>query len=148
AVYNARVSQAPDYEISETAALRRSQLDLLKSTVELGRIHRNEEQMIVRAPLDGLVVMEKTYRSGQWGEIREGDEVRPGQPYMQIVDLRSMVLDARINQVDREGVRLDMPARVHFEAYPDLEIPAEILSIGTFARASGWRANYVREVPL
>jgi HlyD family secretion protein len=54
----------------------------------------------------------------------------------------------KINQVDRERVRLDQPARVHFEAYPALEIPAEIVSVGTFARANGWRANYVREVPL
>ena len=67
---------------------------------------------------------------------------------MQIVDLSSIVLDAKINQVDRERVRLDLPARVHFEAYPALEIPAEVVSVGTFARANGWRANYVREVPL
>jgi HlyD family secretion protein len=148
AAYRARVSQSRDFDVSETAALRRSQLDLQQSTLELGRIARNADQMIVHAPLDGLVVLERVYRGGQWGDIREGDEIRPGQPYMQIVDLRSIVLDVKINQVDRERVRLDQPARVHFEAYPALEIPAEIVSVGTFARANGWRASYVREVPL
>jgi len=128
--------------------LRRSQLDLQESTLGLGRIARNADQMIVHAPLDGLVVLESVYRSGQWGEIREGDELRPGQPFMQIVDLRSIVLQARINQVDMEGVRLDLPARVHFEAYPSLEIPAEVVSVGTFAQPSRWRACYVRDVPL
>src|SRR5262245_3734455 len=146
--YRARVDQFKDYEISEAAALRRSQLDLQESTLELSRIARNADQMIVHAPLDGLVVLERVYRNGQWGEIREGDELRPGQPYMQIVDLRSIVLDARLNQVDMEGVRLELPARVHFEAYPALEVPAEVVSVGTFARPSRWRANYVRDVPL
>jgi len=148
AAYRARVNQSRNFDVSETAALRRSQLDLQQSTLELSRIARNADQMIVHAPLDGLVVIERVYRGGQWGEIREGDEIRPGQPYMQIVDLRSVVLDVKINQVDRERVRLDQPARVHFEAYPTLEIPAEIVSVGAFARANGWRANYVREVPL
>ena len=146
--YSERVNQSQNYEISEGAALRRSQLDLQQSTVELARITRNADQMLVHAPLDGLVVLESVYRSGQWGEIREGDEIRPGQPYMQIVDLRSIVLQARVNQVDMEGVRLDLPARVHFEAYPALEIPAEVVSVGTFVRPSRWRGNYVRDVPL
>ena len=81
ASYRARVSQFQDYEVSEAAALRRSQLDLQQSTIELGRITRNADQMIVHAPLDGLVVLERVYRGGQWGEIREGDEIHPGQPY-------------------------------------------------------------------
>ena len=57
-------------------------------------------------------------------------------------------LHARVNQVDMEGVRLDLPARVRFEAYPALEIPAEVVSVGTFAQPSRWRACYVRDVPL
>jgi len=146
--YSARVSQFKDYEISEAAALKRSQLDLLQATLELGRISRNADQMIVHAPLDGLVVVDKVYRGGQWGEIQEGDAIHPGQPYMQIVDLSSIVLDAKINQVDRERVQLDMPARVHFEAYPAVEVPAEIVSVGTFEQAHGWRGSYVRDVPL
>ncbi len=86
ASHSERVNQFQDYEVSEGAALRRSQLDLLQSTIELGRIARNADQMIVHAPLDGLVVVGNVYRSGQWGEIREGDAIHPGQPYMQIAN--------------------------------------------------------------
>jgi hypothetical protein len=41
-----------------------------------------------------------------------------------------------------------LPARVHFDAYPDLELPAKIKSIGAMTRTGGQRAQYVREVPL
>jgi len=39
-------------------------------------------------------------------------------------------------------------ARVNFDAYPDLELPARVSCIGSMATGSGRRAYYVGEVPV
>ncbi len=81
-------------------------------------------------------------------QIKAGDQVGPGSPVMRIVDTSSMMLDASVNQVNAELIRIGAKARVHFDAYPDLELPAEVYSIGAMPKAGGWRAEYVKEIPV
>jgi multidrug efflux pump subunit AcrA (membrane-fusion protein) len=133
---------------SETAAIARSESDLRVSRLEYERAQRNADRMLVKAPLDGMVVMMTTFRGGSTGQIQEGDQVGSGQPYMRIVDLSKMVVTAAVNQVDAQAVRLGMRARVHFDAYPEVELPARVSAVGAFAQTGGWRANYVRGVPI
>jgi biotin carboxyl carrier protein len=134
--------------ISESAAIARSEADLRVSQMEYERAQRNADRMLVKAPLGGMVVMMTTWRGGQTGQVQEGDQVGSGQPYMRIVDLNKMVVTASVNQVDAQAVRLGMRARVHFDAYPDVELPAKVTSVGAFAQSGGWRASYVRNVPI
>jgi HlyD family secretion protein len=95
-----------------------------------------------------MAVMQTIRRGSDTTEIQVGDQVAPGQPYMQIVDLASMGVEANLNQVDAERVRIGQKARVHFDAYPGLELPAHITAVTAFARSRGWRGNYVTEVPI
>jgi hypothetical protein len=37
---------------------------------------------------------------------------------------------------------------VRFDAYPDLELPAKVFSIGAITRPGGFRANYLKEIPV
>ena len=136
------------FETSEKASIRRSELDLQVSRMEHDRAQRNADAMVVKAPIDGLVVMQTTRRGSDTNEIRIGDQLYPGQPYMQIVDTRSICVDAVVNQVDIEHLRVGAPARVSFDAYPGLELPARVVSIGALANTRGWRANYVKDVPV
>ena len=62
-------------------------------------------------------------------KIREGDQVNAGQPFLTIVDPRSMVLNATVNQVDAERLRLGMKAAVRLDAYPEVELPGSLLGI-------------------
>jgi multidrug efflux pump subunit AcrA (membrane-fusion protein) len=134
--------------ISETAAVARSEADLRVSKLEYERARRNADRMLVKAPLDGMVVMMTMHRGGQTNQIQEGDQIGSGQPYMRIVDLRNMVVNANVNQVDAQMVHLGMPARVRFDAYPEVELPARVTSVGAFAQSGGWRGTYVRNVPI
>ncbi len=67
----------------------------------------NSKLMEIRASFPGLVVVRQMRRPGASGqvEIIEGDEVRPGQPVLDIVDTSSMQVRARLNQADAELVR-------------------------------------------
>src|SRR5207249_4154862 len=47
---------------------------------------RNSERMVIRSPLAGLVVLSTIFKSNGPGEVQEGDEVRPGVPFLQVVD--------------------------------------------------------------
>jgi biotin carboxyl carrier protein len=135
-------------EISENSAIRTAEIELQKTKVELQRSEANVDRMLTKAPIDGLVVMMQTFRSGEFGQIQKGDQVSAGQPFMQIVDLRSMVVNATVNQADVESLRIGQSARVRFDAYPELELPAKVFSIGAMTRPGGFRANYLKEIPI
>jgi len=58
------------------------------------------------------------------------------------------VLNATVNQVDAEKLRLGMKATIHMDAYPDIELPGTLVGIGAMAKASTFRARYVGEIPV
>jgi multidrug resistance efflux pump len=104
--------------------------------------------MTIKSPMEGIVVMQSIVRNGEFGQIREGDEVRPGMPFMQIVDPSSMVLNGTVNQVDAERLRLGMKASIRLDAYPEVELPGTLIGIGAMSKVSPFRAGYVGEIPV
>ena len=148
AKYQQISDEAKYVEISEKAANRATELTLERCRVEFGLAQRNVDRMVVKAPIDGMAVMQTIRRGSDTAEIQLGDQLAPGRPYMQIVDLSSMGIEANLNQVDAERVRVGQRARVQFEAYPGLELPARVTAVTAFARSLGWRGNYVTQVPV
>ena len=73
--------------------------------------------------MDGIVVMQSIVRNGEFGQVREGDQVFAGQPFMQIVDPSSMVLNATVNQVDAERLRLGMKPPSVWTPIRTIELP-------------------------
>src|SRR5439155_14174093 len=112
------------------------------------REENNVQKMTMKSPMDGIVVMQSIVRNGEFGQIREGDQVQAGQPFVQIVDPSSMVLNGTVNQVDAEKLRLGMKATIRVDAYPDVELPGTLIGIGALAKASTFRARYVGEIPI
>jgi HlyD family secretion protein len=135
-------------EESQRAQIRSSELNRDQSKIEMQRAEINVQKMTMKSPMDGIVVMQSIVRNGEFGQIREGDQVQAGQPFVQIVDPSSMVLNATVNQVDAERLRLGMKATVRMDAYPDIELPATLVGIGAMAKASTFRARYVGEIPV
>ena len=82
------------------------------------RAEANVQKMEIKAPMNGIVVMQSIVRNGEFGQVREGDQIAAGQPFMQIVDPSSMVLNATVNQVDAERLRLGMKATIRLTRIP------------------------------
>jgi multidrug efflux pump subunit AcrA (membrane-fusion protein) len=59
-----------------------------------------------------------------------------------------MVLNATVNQVDAERLRLGMKATMHLDAYPDIELPGTLIGIGAMSKTSTFRAGFVGEIPI
>jgi len=104
--------------------------------------------MSVKAPLDGIALVQPIVRGTDFTTIQAGDQLYPGQQFMKIVDPNSMIVNAFVNQADVELLRVGARAHVRFDAYPDLELPAHIYSVGALGRTGRARASFLSEIPV
>ncbi len=140
-------------ELATTAEKQRAEIRVLEYTRDRHARHRDRHKRDVtrftmQAPIRGLVVMQSIWRSGDFGQIQEGDQVWPGQPFLKVVDSNSMQVEARINQVESEDVHIGQAARVNFDAFPGLHLDGKVRSVGAMG-VGGWSENYyIRSIPV
>jgi HlyD family secretion protein len=133
-------------DIGEKAQVRSAELELQATKLEFRRSQANADRMLVKAPRDGLVVMQNTFRSGEFGPIQQGDQVYPGNVFMQIVDPSSMVVNATVNQSDVQSLRIGQRAKIRFDAFPGLELPGRLYLIGAITKSGGMRSQFKKDV--
>ncbi len=148
AQYEELVKETVLLQESQRAAVKAAEIDRDQAKIELQRAENNVEKLVMKAPMEGIVVMQSIFRGGDFGQIQVGDQISPGQMFMTIVDPSSMVLNATVNQVDGEKLRLNAKANVRFDAFPDLELPASVIGVGAMSKTSGRRVGYVGEIPI
>jgi HlyD family secretion protein len=78
----------------------------------------NAEKMRVVSPIDGMVVLKSTWKSGVMGEVQEGEEVRAGLGVLDVVDSSAMRVRAKVNQADVLALRVGVPARITLDSFP------------------------------
>ncbi len=145
--YRELVKSVALLEISIAADRRRAELDLDETQLEVARARTGLQSLRVRAPIDGMVVALPIRRGPEQGLVQEGDELRTGQPFLQVVDDRSMMVHAKANQVDASALKVGARARARFDIYPDLSLPARVTYVGSIATA-GRRTSMLRELPV
>jgi HlyD family secretion protein len=146
--YKELVEEIKITEVSHAAEIRILELTRDRHVRHRDRHKNDVERFTMYAPMNGLVVFQSIWRGGDMGQVQIGDQVSPGQPFMKIVDPASMQLEATINQVDSEEIRIGQPAEVRFDAFPELRVQGKVQSVGALA-VGGWRLSYyVRAVPL
>ncbi|MGB6830586.1 MAG: HlyD family efflux transporter periplasmic adaptor subunit [Terracidiphilus sp.] len=89
----------------------------------------NSALMEIHSPIDGIVVLNTIWKQGNMGEVQEGDQVRPGVPFMQVVDPAIMEVRVPVNQEDLLGLKIGEKALVHLDAYADMVFPAQLESV-------------------
>jgi len=148
ATYNELLSDMPNVEASNAFDLRNLEIGRELQVRHRKRHLRDIEEFTLRAPLDGLVVMQTIRRAGEWVRISAGDRVAPAQPFMRIVNTRDMRVEALASQVEAEELRLGQRARIRFDAFPSLKLNAEVTNIGAIA-TPGVRMDYFhRTIPV
>jgi len=146
--YKQMVQEVKYVDTGITADRKVAELELAQSRIELKRAEANADRMIMKAPIDGLVVMQNTFRGTDFDQIKVGDQLYPRQSFMQIVDPSSMVISANVSQVDVEKLRIGLKARVRFDAFPGLELPARLAALGSVAKPARYRPDWVKEMPV
>jgi multidrug efflux pump subunit AcrA (membrane-fusion protein) len=127
---------------AQAAELRILEIQLDRAKAAADHAQRNIENMIVRSPMSGLVVLTPSYRGNIMVDPQEGDEVRPGGGIMMVVNPSQMKVSARANQVDISQIYAGQPAEIRLDAYPDLVFPGKVHRIG----AIGTPSSYIKRI--
>jgi RND family efflux transporter MFP subunit len=117
-----------------------------KVLADLQRAKAGLANLEMRAPTAGTVNLLPNYRSssGPFGgevEFRQGDRAWPGAAILQLPDLSSVHLEARVDESDRGQLRAGQDAIVRIEAVPGREFKARIERISLLAKpdfTAGW----------
>jgi multidrug efflux pump subunit AcrA (membrane-fusion protein) len=143
---NLEAAEATLKQLRQTYDLKRkadaAELGLLEIKRDRARsamLHakQNAEKMAVLSPLEGLVVLNSIWKGGGIGEVEEGDQVWTGFPFMQVVDPSTMQVRVRVNQLDIPYLHVGQTARIHLDAYPDLDLPGKLEQLGAIGLSGG-----------
>jgi len=101
----------------------------------------NAALMQIRSPIDGVVVLNTIWKEGKMGEVQEGDQVRPGIAFMQVIDPSQMQIRALVNQEDFLALYPGLPARIHLDAYPELDFSGKLEEMAPIARSGDFSSK-------
>jgi len=100
------------------------QRDRTRQTMEHAKA--NSDQMQIHSPLDGVVVLNTIWKQGTMGEVQEGDQVRPGVCFMQVVNPSTMQVRVLANQQDFPSLQVGQSAKVRLDAYPEMVLSGRL----------------------
>ena len=114
-------------------------LEIRRNRAETNMKHAesNAARMLIESPLPGVAVVKTTWKNGgNLVEFMEGDEVRPGQPVVEVVNPAVMRVRARVNQADMNDLRVGQPVSVGLDAYPELTFTGTVDQISPIGQQS------------
>ena len=103
---------------ADTADIRALEIQRDRAMNAWKHAETNAEKMRVLSPIDGMVVLKSTWKSGTMGEVQEGEEVRSGLGILDVIDPSAMRVRAKVNQADVAALRLGEQARITLDSYP------------------------------
>jgi RND family efflux transporter MFP subunit len=111
------------YDAAHTAALvAEGNLAVAKAAVDINQ--RYADDTIIKAPFDGVV----TVKNAQPGEI-VSPQFSGGGGIAKIVDMDSLEVDVDVSESFINRVHSKQPATITLNAYPQWQIPAEVIAI-------------------
>lgn len=140
-------ARATYQELTQTFALKRQAAEAELRILEIQRdraltamkwAEGNTKKMLVRSSMDGVAVINSMWKGGSMSDVQEGDEVRAGFPFMQVVNPQHMRVRARVNQADIGAIRIGLPVQIGLDAYPELSFQGRVDTIAAVAQTSGF----------
>jgi len=134
---------------SGQATIQLAQEKKNKARLAMDQAQQNIEKMLVAAPMDGLVSVERntgTSEGMMWPgmsipDYRAGDQVQPGSAIAQVIDAGQMELTSKIGEQERGNVKVDQPAEVEFDALPGQIFRGTVRAVGGMSTRQFWEAN-------
>jgi len=124
-----------------------------KAQLSVTVAQRNIDNLIVRAPFDGFVVIRENY--GAFGgpifpgmpipEFRAGDTTFSGATIADLVDTSHLELTAKVPEGDRANLTAGQPTDVAVDAVPGLTLHGTVRAISSVANRSPFSSDVVRQ---
>ena len=120
-----------------------------KAKLAMDQAQQNIDKMRVRAPMDGLVALEKNERAAGgmfWGgmtlpEFRQGDKVDAGATVGKVIDPREMELGAKVGELDRNNIQEGQAVDIELDALPGEVLHGTVKSLGGMNQRRFWEAD-------
>jgi HlyD family secretion protein len=126
------------HKVSQDADLLRLKQQKDKNLRDLDRASTYLANMVIRAPIDGIINILPNQRTSGFGSspppFKEGDNAWTGAAIAEIPDLTSMRVEMKLEEVDRGRTQLGQPVRVRVDAIADKEFEATIDWISPIAQ--------------
>ncbi|MBL8242419.1 MAG: efflux RND transporter periplasmic adaptor subunit [Bryobacterales bacterium] len=112
-----------------------------KALLEMARARSRLNQVKVLAPMSGLVAVRQN-SSSRMGfgfdvpDIREGDQVQPGMPIADVLDLSELEVVARVGELDRANLSENQEVILGLDAVPNERFRGHIKTMSSTASAS------------
>ncbi|MGC2184269.1 MAG: efflux RND transporter periplasmic adaptor subunit [Terriglobales bacterium] len=120
-----------------------------KAKLIMNQAQQNIEKMVVTAPMDGLVAIEKNNDSSgglMWPgmsipDYRAGDQVEPGSAIAQVIDPTQMELTAKVGEEQRSNVKVGQAVEVEFDSIPGQIFQGTVKSVGGMSTRQFWESS-------
>lgn len=105
-----------------------------KGVLEAQREKARLQQVKLLSPINGLVAIRQNrpnffFPGMQIPDIREGDQLNPGIPVAEVLDLSELELLSRVSELDRANLREGQDVLVRLDAIPGKTIKGQIKSM-------------------
>ena len=112
-----------------------------KAKLELNREKQRLAQVKLLAPMSGLVAVKQNRSTVMMfgmslPDIREGDQVQPGMPVADILDLSEMEVVAKVGELDRANLTEGQEVSMRLDALPEKKFTGKIKSMSGTASAN------------
>ena len=126
---------------ADAATIASTRLKQQKALFDVNQSKNNLTKMELKAPVSGIAtVLTHWMGPGQQVEWRTGDNVWPGAGVMELPDMSTIQVAARVDEIDRGRLHVGQRVRIRVDAVPDSEFTGEISEISPMAKSdfSGW----------
>lgn len=112
-----------------------------KSTLELNRERARLSQVKLLSPMSGLVAIKQNRSSAmmfgmQLPDIREGDQIQPGIPVAEVLDLSELEVIAKVGELDRANLREGQEVVMRLDAMSEKTFTGQIKAMSATASAN------------
>jgi RND family efflux transporter MFP subunit len=132
-VQEATVQQHVVSDDAKLNSLKR-QLEQAKSELEIAQSRLTHLELT--APLTGFWIVNANYQGTTSQPFKVGDAVTAGMNVAVIPDMTSLMLDVKVEEIDRGRIQAGADVRVKVDAVPELAIPAKLTQISPLAELS------------
>jgi multidrug resistance efflux pump len=122
---------------SNQATIDLAQQKLDKARLAIGEARKNIASMEVRAPIDGLVVVQENWQASggiffsgmTLPQYQVGDQVGPGSQVANVVDIDRLEIAGQVAQADRTNIQKGDAVEIHVDAIPGVTFTGKVTSV-------------------
>ncbi len=130
-------------QVTNKASLQVLEERRTRADMAAARARQNMDNLVLRAPIAGVVSVRENhdaaggyfYEGMSLPSYRAGDTVFSGRPVIDVFDLDTMEVRARVNEQERANVKVGQKAAIEADAAPGLAPTAVVSAIADMGRS-------------